>query len=141
MQHSGTISIYCSIVVARPHTCTLTPCKGHLLHVPHEGVAGLGIKCHLPSCLLCGRTVIIYCSVVLASLNLVSCGNPFLHELIYYCTISPKLQCLAHETTLNHCTCLGCANSNAVGLSDNGSEESDTSRSIAEDSYVCRVRQ
>ena len=33
MQHSGTISIYCSVVVARPHTCTLTPCK-EIYYIP-----------------------------------------------------------------------------------------------------------
>ena len=30
MQQSGTMSIYCSIVIAKPHACTHTPCKGHL---------------------------------------------------------------------------------------------------------------
>ena len=40
------MSIYCSIVVAKPHTCTCTPCKGHLLHAPHEGVA-MGLECHV----------------------------------------------------------------------------------------------
>ena len=57
---------YCSLVVAMRHTCTLTRCKRYIYYTHHmEGLAGLGVRCHLTSCLLCGHIVIITCTLQL----------------------------------------------------------------------------